>query len=198
MKLNTKDLIGGGMLLALALIGLWLNQDHNLGSARRMGPGYMPMLALGLLAALGAAVMVAGLFNGPDRLAKWTKLEMMAVPFGIAVCFIAYPIAAAVGFSGWYPLGVALFAGCMALSVAPGWRPIGLVHAGLAMFGLLLEQFGLMVAMTACIVIAALAEPLNKVKGVIGMIVFLCVLCWFVFIWYLEIRVPLWPVFLTQ
>jgi hypothetical protein len=198
MKLNTKDLIGGGMLLALALIGLWLNQDHTLGSARRMGPGYMPMLALGLLAALGAFVMVAGLFNGPDPLAKWTKLEIMAVPLSIAVCFVVYPIAVLVGFSGWYPLGIALTAGCVALSVAPGWRPLGLVHAGMGVFGLLLEQFGLMAAMTGCIAIAALAEPLNRLKGVIGMIVFLCVLCWFVFIWYLEIRVPLWPVFLTQ
>jgi hypothetical protein len=198
MKLNTKDLIGGGMLLLLAVIGLWLNQDHNLGTARRMGPGYMPMLSFWLLAGLGAFVMVAGLFNGPDPLADWTKLEIQAVPFGIATCFVVYPIAGLIGFPGWYPLGIALTAGCFALSVAPGWRPLGLVHAGMGIFGLLLEQFGLMVALAGCIAVAALAEPLNKIKGVIGMIVFLCVLCWAVFIWYLDIRVPLWPLFLTR
>jgi hypothetical protein len=33
---------------------------------------------------------------------------------------------------------------------------------------------------------------------VIGMCIFLCVLCWLVFIKELDIRVPVWPVFLTQ
>lgn len=196
MKLNTKDLIGGGMLLALALIGLWLNQDHNLGTARRMGPGYMPMLAFWLLAGLGAFVMVAGLFNGPDPLAKWTKLEIMAVPFALVTVLVVYPVAVALGVPGWYPLGLALLAGCLAVSVAPGWRPIGLVHAGMAVFGLMLEQFGLMVSIIATVAVASLAEPTHRVKGVLGMILFLCVLCWWVFIRELDIRVPLWPVFL--
>ncbi|WP_368414566.1 hypothetical protein [Falsiroseomonas sp.] len=198
MKVNTKDLIGGGMLLLLAVIGLWLNLDHNLGSARRMGPGYMPMLTFWLLAGLGALVMVLGLFNGPDPLAKWTKLEIMAVPFAIATCFVVYPIARAIGFPGWYPLGFGLLGACFALSVAPGWRPIGLVHAGMAVFGLMLEQFGLMASLAATITVAAFAEPTHRVKGVVGMILFLCVLCWWVFIRELDIRVPLWPVFLTK
>jgi hypothetical protein len=174
------------MLLALALIGLWLNQDHNLGNARRMGPGYMPMLAFWLLAGLSAFVMVSGLFNGPDPLDKWTKLEIMAVPFALVTVLVVYPIAVAMGIPGWYPLGFALLAGCLAVSVAPGWRPIGLVHAGMAVFALMLEQFGLMVS---------IAEPTHRVKGVIGMILFLCVLCWWVFIRELDIRVPLWPTF---
>jgi hypothetical protein len=196
MKLNTKDLIGGGMLLALALIGLWLNQDHNLGTARRMGPGYMPMLAFWLLAGLGAFVMVAGLFNGPDPLAKWTKLEIIAVPFALVTVLLVYPLAVALGVPGWYSLGFALLAGCLAVSVAPGWRPIGLVHAGMAVFGLMLEQFGLMVSIIATVAVASFAEPTHRVKGVIGMILFLCVLCWWVFIRELDIRVPLWPLFL--
>lgn len=196
MKLNTKDLIGGGMLLALALIGLWLNQDHNLGTARRMGPGYMPMLAFWLLAGLGAFVMVAGLFNGPDPLDKWTKLEIMAVPFALVTVLVVYPVAVALGVPGWYPLGFALLAGCLAVSVAPGWRPIGLVHAGMAVFGLMLENFGLMASIIATVAVASFAEPTHRVKGVLGMILFLCVLCWWVFIRELDIRVPLWPVFL--
>ncbi len=196
MKLNTKDLIGGGMLLALALIGLWLNQDHTLGTARRMGPGYMPMLTFWLLAGLGGFVVIAGLFNGPDPLDKWTKLEVVAVPFGIIAFFVAYLIAKQFGVPGWYPLGLALLGGCLALSVAPGWRPIGLVHAGMAVFGLLLEQGGLMVAIIGAVLIAVLAEPTHRPKGVLGLVVFLCVLCWWVFIKELEIRVPLWPAFL--
>ncbi|WP_270936037.1 hypothetical protein [Falsiroseomonas oryzae] len=198
MKLNTKDLIGGGLLVLVAVVGLWLNQDHTLGTARRMGPGYMPMLSFWILLGLGAIVVLSGLFNGPDPLDKWTPLEIYAVPLGVVAFFIGYYLAGMVGFTGWYPLGFGALAGCLAFSVAPGWRPLGLVHAGMAVFGLMLEQFGLMVSIVGCVIVASLADPTHRVKGVLGMIVFLCVLCWFVFIRELDIRVPLWPVFLTQ
>lgn len=198
MKLNTKDLIGGGILLLLALIGLWLNQDHNLGTARRMGPGYMPMLTFWLLAGLGAFVVVAGLFNGPDPLDDWTRLEILAVPFALIAGFVVYYVSRGAGAPGWYPLGLALLAGCLAISVAPGWRPIGLVHGGMAVFGLMLEQLGLMAAIVGAVFVAVFAEPLHRPKGVLGLMLFLCVLCWWVFIRELDIRVPLWPVFLTQ
>ena len=63
MKLNTKDLLSAGLFIAFAAIGLWLNQDHNLGSARRMGPGYMPMLTFWILIGLGSIVLASGLFK---------------------------------------------------------------------------------------------------------------------------------------
>jgi hypothetical protein len=199
MRLNTKNLISGGIFILVALIGLWLNTDHTLGSARRMGPGYMPMLSFALLGILGAMVFLGGLFNGPDPLDRWTRLEVLAVPLAIVAFFVGYFIAQATGlFSGWYPLGWGALAGCLALSVAPGWRPIGLVHAGLATFGLMLEQFGLMLSITVMVAIASLADTTHRLKGVIGMIIFLCVLCYLVFIYELDIRVPVWPVFLTQ
>jgi hypothetical protein len=199
MKVNTKDLLAGGIFILLAVIGLWLNTEHTLGDARRMGPGYMPMLAFLVMAGLGIAVLLTGLFSGPDPLATWTRLEMMAVPIGIVAFFLGYFAAEATGlFTGWYSLGWGSLAGCLGLSIAPGWRPVGLVHAGLAVFGLMLEHLGLMASIAGCTAVAALAEPHHRVKGVIGMILFLCVLCYLVFIAYLDIRVPVWPVFLTQ
>lgn len=195
MKLNTKDLIGGGILLAFAVAGYILNLDHTLGTARRMGPGYMPMLTFWLLGGLSIAVILLGLFNGPDPIAKWTKLEILAVPFAAVTILVVFVIAQRLGAPGWYPLGFGLLGGMLALSVAEGWRPLGLVHAGMAVFGLMLEQFGLMVSIAATVVVASLAETQHRVKGVIGMVVFLCVLCWWVFIYELDIRVPLWPVY---
>jgi vacuolar-type H+-ATPase subunit I/STV1 len=198
MRINTKDLISGGIILLVALVGLWLNQDHSLGTARRMGPGYMPMLALSLLGALGAVVFVLGLFSGPDPLSAWTRLDVIAVPFGVAAFFIGYFVAGALGSTGWYTLGFALLAGTLALSVSPGWRPLGLVHAGMALFGLMLEPFGLMLSIAVAVAVSSLAEPHHRPKGVLLMILFLCVLCYAVFIYELDIRVPVWPVFLTQ
>lgn len=85
MKINAKDVASGLILIGIALAGLWLNQEHTLGNARRMGPGYMPMLTFGLLLGLGALVLGVGLFNGPDRLERWAWRELVLVLAALCV-----------------------------------------------------------------------------------------------------------------
>ena len=195
MKVNTRDVIAGGLLVLVAAVALWLNADHTLGSARRMGPGYMPMLVLWLLLALGAIVLVLGLSNGPNPLEKWSTLEV-ATAVGSAVTTLVVTMVLdrmGVGQGTWRQLGFGLLAGMLVLSIAPGWRALGLPHAAFAIFGLALEPLGLIIAMSLCIVLAALADRDHTPLGVVGMVVFLCVLSWFVFVRELDIRVPLWP-----
>jgi hypothetical protein len=85
MRINQKDVASGILLIVIALIGLWLNQDHTLGTARRMGPGYMPMLTFWLQAGLGAIVLGMGLFNGPDDLSKWALRELVLILASLVV-----------------------------------------------------------------------------------------------------------------
>lgn len=145
MKVNARDVAAGTLLLVLALVGLWLNQAHGLGTARRMGPGYLPMLVFWIQAGLGAAVLGLGLFNGPDRLEAWP------------------------------------------------WREQMVLVAAICTFGLLLEQGGLVLAITATVVVSAFADPQHRPLGVLGMTAFLLVVCWWIFVRQLEIRVPVWP-----
>jgi hypothetical protein len=198
MKLNTKDLLSAALFIVFAVVALWLNQDHNLGTARRMGPGYMPMLTFWLLIGLGSFVLASGLFNGPDPLAKWTPGEIGFLIAGAAVGVAAGMIAARIpGFpsSGWNSLGIGLFVGCLVCSVPPGWRALFLPSAAFTLFGLVLEPLGFIVAITVTVICSAFAdkEHLERPLGVAGLCAFLCALCWAVFIWYLDIRVPLWP-----
>jgi len=198
MKLNTKDLISAGLLIGLAVIGLWLNGDHNLGTARRMGPGYMPMLVFWLQIGLGSLVLFFGLFNGPDPLDDWSKAEIGFLIGGTAAGVVAGMIAAKIpGFlsSGWNPLGIGLFVGCLVCAVPPGWRALFLPSAAFTLFGLTLEPLGFIVAITVTVICSALAdqEHLDRPLGVVGLCAFLCALCWAIFIYYLDIRVPLWP-----
>ncbi|MBW6399935.1 hypothetical protein KPL78_18895 [Roseomonas sp. HJA6] len=198
MKLNTKDLISAAILIAFAVVGLWLNMDHTLGSARRMGPGYMPMLAFWLLLGLSVIVLVLGLFNGPDPIEKWTGPETLFLILGAAGGTAAGLVAAHMDgwvSSSWNPLGIGLFVGCMIPSIVKSWRPLFLVSAAFSLFGLVLEPLGLMVAIAASVILSAFADETHKPAGVAGLVVFLCVLCWAVFIYELDIRVPVWPVF---
>lgn len=147
-RMNAKDIASGVMLIAIAALGLYFNLDHPMGTARRMGPGYMPAMTFWILGGLGAVVLIIGLRNGPDALERWA------------------------------------------------WRELGLILASMAIFGVLLERIGFALAIAATVVVSALADRSQTVKGVIGCTLFLIALCWLVFIRGLDIRVPFLPPFL--
>ena len=147
MKINAKDLASGVILIVIAVVGLWLNTDHAMGSARRMGPGYMPWLVFMLQLVLGAVVLAMALFNGPDPLEGWA------------------------------------------------WRELALVLLSMCVFALLLERGGLFLAIAATVAVSAVADRTQRTLGVLGLIVFLIALCWWIFIKQLDIRVNIWPQF---
>jgi hypothetical protein len=70
------------------------------------------------------------------------------------------------------------------------------VLAAFCVFGIALDQGGLFVAIITCVVVAALADETQRPLGVLGLCVFLVVLCWLIFIRELDIRVNVWPQFL--
>jgi len=202
MKINAKDLWAGGLLIFLAVLGLFINggflgiglEQHTLGTARRMGPGYMPMLVFWLQLALGAIVFFLAFTSGPDPLERWTKLDFTTLAVGVGVGIVIWRVMEGMGLSTNYiQVGVACFVGLMILAVSPAWRPLGMVLGAFAIFGLLLEPMGLMIAIAAVCVVSAVADRDHRPVGVALMTLFLCILCWFVFIKELDIRVPLWP-----
>jgi hypothetical protein len=199
VRLNAKAIAAGLILLAFAIVGFWINaQDHAIGTARRMGPGYMPMLAFGILGFLAAVTIVSGLFSGPDALVRWSRSELLSVFGGIATALFVTAVLSGMGgviSRNWYPLGIGLFAGCLVFSIPPGWRKLGLVIAAMVLFGLTLDIGGLFLAITVTVALAALADETQTVKGTAALIVFLIALCWFVFIKELDIRVSIWPQF---
>lgn len=198
MKLNVKDLIAGALLMAFAVVALWLNTEHTLGSARRMGPGYMPMLSFFILMGLAGLTFIFAFFNGPDPIAKWTGPEVLFLVLG-AGAGVAAGIAASkmAGFPsvGWNPLGIGLFVGCMVVAIVPSWRPLFIISAAFSLFGIVLEPLGLMAAIAVSVILSALADKTHTPLGVGGLVVFLCALCWFIFIYELDIRVAVWPQF---
>jgi hypothetical protein len=208
MKINEKDVASGLFFILVAVAGLYINggflgiglEQHALGTPRRMGPGYMPMLVLWGLFGLGVLVLILGLFEGPDPLQRWTGLESgalaLAVVIGLAVGYLAPTLSPALG-AGYNALGLGLLAGFAALCISHGWVLMGTICAAMCAFCLLLDSAGLMVALVATIFIAAAAEPEHRRRpvGVLGLTIFLLALCWWVFIDRLDIRVSVWPTF---
>jgi hypothetical protein len=200
LSLNAKDVVSGILLLLFALAGLYLNQDHSLGTARRMGPGYMPMMTFYLLGGLAAWTILAGLFSGPDPFDKWSGMDWGTLFAGIAAGYVTFLIAPSLlPFFGqvYNAVGLGILVGMLVFAISPGWRFLGMVCAAVAVFGLLLEKGGFFLSLTAVIVVSCLAERehLKHPLGILGLLGFLLVLCWYVFIKELDIRVNLWPEF---
>jgi predicted MFS family arabinose efflux permease len=65
--LARKDVLSGLLFVAVALFGLWLSRDYPIGTALRMGTGYVPRLLCWILLALGIVILVMGLREGQDE-----------------------------------------------------------------------------------------------------------------------------------
>jgi hypothetical protein len=201
MKLNAKDIASGVLLLLVAVVGLWLNyQDHTLGTPRRMGPGYMPMLVFWLQIGLALLVLVIAFTNGPDPLERWSGVDTASIVGGIVVGTLAYWLAPSIlPFFGqtYNAIGVGMLVGFLVICFAEGWRLLGFILAAMCIFSLLLEKGGLMLSILGTVVISALAEPEHRQRpiGVAGAAIFLMALCWWIFIDQLDIRVAVWPQF---
>jgi hypothetical protein len=59
--LARADVLSGLLFIAVAALGLWISRDYTVGTALRMGTGYVPRLLCWILMALGAIVLVQGL-----------------------------------------------------------------------------------------------------------------------------------------
>jgi hypothetical protein len=59
-----RDVLAGLLFIAVAGLGLWLSRDYPVGTALRMGTGYMPRLLCWLLLGLGVLIAARG-FRDP-------------------------------------------------------------------------------------------------------------------------------------
>jgi len=58
-----KNVLAGAMFMGVAALGLWLSRDYPIGTALRMGTGYVPRLLYWILLGLGAVILLQGLFE---------------------------------------------------------------------------------------------------------------------------------------
>lgn len=67
LKVRSPQDLGAGLLfLAVGTAGIYFGQDLQFGSARRMGPGFFPLIISGLIIAMGMLVALRSLsVDGP-------------------------------------------------------------------------------------------------------------------------------------
>lgn len=97
MTLN-RDHVVAGVLLTLAALALVLSKDLPFGTLGSPGPGMLPMLAIGLIAALSIALLVGARKSPLASATEWGELKHAA----------AVTVAAAAATALYEPLGFLL------------------------------------------------------------------------------------------
>ncbi len=82
----TKDFLAGLMFIAFGLTALYFGRHLAVGTAIRMGPGFVPRALSMILLALGGLICVMALVSGsePVEKPKWKPITLVTI--GI-VCF---------------------------------------------------------------------------------------------------------------
>src|SRR4051812_10883088 len=108
MKIKSpKDFWAGVMFLGFGLFFVvWAWTHYQMGSAVRMGPAYFPTLLGGLLAVLGAFVLISGFtVEAPGEEGKLKlPFNIFDLAIGIGLYVVAHYIAKVVGFSDDYAI----------------------------------------------------------------------------------------------
>src|SRR5436853_4862570 len=68
--LARKHVLAGLLFMAVALLGLWVSRDYPVGTALRMGTGYVPRLLCWVLMGLGGIVLVQGFLERVDSVSS--------------------------------------------------------------------------------------------------------------------------------
>jgi hypothetical protein len=79
-----NDALFGGFLCAIGALGLYLTADLRLGTAMRMGPGYVPMLMAWVCVGFGAVLIGRNLARPSQRPGRWSLRPLLAVLLAVA------------------------------------------------------------------------------------------------------------------
>lgn len=75
------------------------------------------------------------------------------------------------------------------------WRPLLVIVVAITVFGVALPRLGMFITIPILILITSLAGDEFRIKGVIANAIVLTAGSWVIFIWGLNLTIPLWPTF---
>ncbi|MGA7486354.1 MAG: tripartite tricarboxylate transporter TctB family protein [Xanthobacteraceae bacterium] len=178
--LARKDVLAGLLFVGVALLGLWLSRGYPIGTALRMGTGYVPRLLCWMLLGLGAVILVQG--------ARAALASEASGQRGHSI--VRAPDTRPEPGSSAREVQDARTPSSSEVSA---WRPVVFVTASLVIFGLSIERLGLVVSILLLVGAGALATRSLRLFETLAAALVLIVLSWGIFILGLGLTIPVWP-----
>lgn len=84
VRLLGTDVLAGALFMGIGVIGLYLARSYDMGTAARMGTGYVPRLVCWVLLGLGAVIALKGLRAADDEASDPVPLRpLVLIPASI-------------------------------------------------------------------------------------------------------------------
>lgn len=209
---NPKDFWAGVMFLTFGLafviiaagspefldrlFGAKLVPGYQMGGAVRMGPAYFPVLLGGLLALLGAIILVrafASHMKG-EAVRVHVPFNIVDLAIGLGVFALLLTVGDRLKLSNDYAmLAAALVVSVLAIKFRPDAKPLVLILAGCLVFAYTLKPLGLVGASLLLIFISAFGGHEFKWKEVSILFAVLIVFSVLVFVKGLTLPFPVCP-----
>lgn len=142
----------------------------------------------------------------------WSGIMFIVVGLGFAWGATNYSMgSSARPGPGYFPLGLGFLLAILGAAVlfkaitadtadgepigSVAWRPLALIVLGVVVFGLALPKLGMVIALPLLVLIASYAGDEFHLGEVALNSVILTIGSWVIFIWGLNLTIPLWPAF---
>lgn len=193
---NQKDFWAGLMFLAFGLGFAIIARNYQMGTAVRMGPAYFPTVLGGLMAVLGAIVLVRSFLSkvGTETGKVKMSFNFPDLVIGLATfALLAWGSKAMFGNADWGMLAAAALLAALAVALRPNAKPLVLIIAGCLAFAYLLKPLGLILATILLVFIAAFGGHEYRSKEVAILAVGLVIFSVLVFVKGLTLPFPICP-----
>jgi hypothetical protein len=153
-----KDFWAGVMFIAFGLAFMWKAQDYAMGTSVRMGPSYFPAVLGGLLAGLGAVVLLRGFVTKVENPLRVFPFKVWRVLVGLGLGVVAYYAQPGHDAGLAWVIGQTLLAGLSVglIFAAFGERSLWIVLFPVVIFGYMLKPLGLVAAVFLMTIISAI------------------------------------------
>jgi hypothetical protein len=189
---NGKDFWAGLMFAGFGLAFMLTAFSYRMGSAVRMGPAYFPAVLGGLLALLGAIILIRSFVSALEHPFKVLRFRPLLLIAALAVGCATY--FARSWFAGAPRAEYALMALALALFFSAfGPRAMFQILLAVVIFGYALQPLGLVLATVVLIVVSALAGHDLRKKEIAILTVVLVLFGALVFVKGLGLPFNLWP-----
>lgn len=176
------------MFAVIGGLTMYLAKSYDLGTGANMGPGYFPYYLGALLAALGAILLIKAVGKSGGSSEKVSARPLVV----FAAIMLFSVIGVALGLTPKASLAAGIVAGCV-LSIFVGMPTLGLILLAVTLFGLLVKGLGIVLSLALLIILSSWASHEAKAKEVIASIIFMSILSVGVFIYGLNLQMPIWP-----
>ena len=166
-----------------------------MGTAVRMGPAYFPTVLGGLLAVLGAFVLLESVTLQPEGdQAVHTPFNIIDFAIAIAIYAVLIYLSQKIGFASEYALlGATFIVVLLTVFYRPDAKPLVFVTAATIAYGYFMKPLGLVIATAALVYISALGGHEFKWKEVTILFIILIIFSVLVFVKGLTLPFPIWP-----